>query len=111
TPTTSKPCSTSSAAATEESTPPLMPTITRSFNAGAPALPSPGSAPRRQDLGDAVEVLGRRIGDLDAAVAFIAHEPHSRGQRLAKRVLERGELGGSAGGGRAGGVRGVLPTL
>src|SRR5262245_26228217 len=98
TPPTSKPCSASSAAATEESTPPLMPTTTRSFNARAPALPSPASAPRRQDLGKAVEVLGRRVGDLDAAVTLVPHEPHPRGQRLAERVLERGELGRSAGG-------------
>src|SRR5262245_62795341 len=98
TPTTSKPCSTSSAAATEESTPPLMPTITRSFNAKPPARPSPVSAPRRQDLGEAVEVLGGCVGDLDAAVTLVAHESHPRGQRLAERVLERGELGRSAGG-------------
>src|SRR5215470_2942360 len=96
TPTTSKPCSTSSAAATEESTPPLIPTITRSFNAGPPALPSPASAPPRQDLGDAVEVLGGRVCDLDPTVPLVAHEPYSRAQRLAERVLERGDLGRAA---------------
>src|SRR3972149_61911 len=126
TPTTSKPCSTRSAAATDESTPPLMPTTMRSPTpslsaplafarpgvsldrpARGPARPPPppprpegGSAStsvsRAEQVGEALELVGRRVHDLDLAAALVARDPHARHERALERLLERAELRGAA---------------
>src|SRR5512144_1113185 len=85
-PMTSTPCSTRRAAATDESTPPLRPTTMRS------CMPSILARGRRDQLGQAIELLAGGVGDLDAARALAADEAHAGGQRHAKRVLDRGEL-------------------
>src|SRR6266542_5189429 len=91
-PTTSWPCSTSRAAATEESTPPLIPTTTRSAMSGSlPAL----AARAGDELGQAVQLFARGVGDLDPARALGPDQPHPRGERRAERVLHGGQVGGS----------------
>src|SRR5689334_5546673 len=93
TPTTSWPCSTSSAAATDESTPPLIPTTMRSAMLTRKLARS--LARRRDQLAEPVELLARGIRDLDPARALVADDAHARGERDAQRVLDRGELGGA----------------
>src|SRR3989442_2750935 len=85
TPTAAYPASTSSAAATEESTPPLMPTTMRS------ALTS--SVSRTEQHGEPLELVGVGVGDLDAALALPADDSHARHQGARQRILERGDLG------------------
>src|SRR6185436_3948453 len=67
TPTTSWPASLRSAAATEESTPPLIPTTMRSLGM---ASVSRGQQPR-----DPLQLLGIRVGDLDTPLALGPHDP------------------------------------
>src|SRR5215470_4707916 len=85
-PTTLSPASTRRAAATEESTPPLMPTTMRSLT---------GSVSRAQQCGDALELLGVRVADLDAALSFATDDLHARHQRPLQRLFQRGELRGA----------------
>src|SRR3990170_26961 len=166
TPTTSKPCSTRSAAATDESTPPLMPTTMRSptpslsapfafarpvvslarrargsartaplssfarppapraarlarpplsplaspprgrlgshgpLSLRSPPRPEGGSArtsvSRAEQVGEALELVGRRVHDLDLAAALVARDPHARHERALERPFERAELRGAA---------------
>src|SRR5712691_493998 len=86
TPTTSYPCSTSRAAATEESTPPLMPTTMRCMTAILPLRLS-------QKLREAVQLFGVRVGDFDFAPPAVADDGDAGLQRALERLLERGQLG------------------
>src|SRR5258705_2989502 len=107
-PTASAPASTRRAAATEESTPPLMPTTMRSLT---------GSVSRAEQRGEPLELVGVGVGDLDAALALAADDAHTRHERALQGFLERGELRRAAallgprraaGGGPAhGGLRGA----
>ena len=72
TPTTSWPASVRSAAATEESTPPLIPTTMRS--AGME------SVSRAKQSRDALELLGIRVGDLDPALSLAPDDADPRHQ-------------------------------
>src|SRR4029077_21248721 len=85
TPITSKPCSTRSAAATEESTPPLRPTTIRSVIRS--------STSRRDELGEAIELLARGVNDLDPPGALGSHESHPGRERDAERIFDRGQIG------------------
>src|SRR5262249_31057789 len=85
TPMTSAPCSTSSAAATDESTPPLMPTTMRSAICFS-------LVPRAEQLGQALELVRRRVADLDLTLSLVADDPHARHQAALQRFLERREL-------------------
>src|SRR5712691_8130657 len=86
TPTTSYPCSTSRAAATEESTPPLMPTTMRCMTAILPL-------PQRQKLREAFQLFGVRVGDFDFAPPTVADDDDAGLQRALEGLLERGQLG------------------
>src|SRR6266404_8828205 len=86
TPITSTPCSTRSAAATDESTPPLMPTTMRSF------MRSILARRRRDQLGQPIQFLAGGVADLDAPGALAADDAHPRGERHAQRVFDRGQL-------------------
>src|SRR5262245_55242765 len=66
TPTTSWPASRSSAAATEESTPPLIPTTMRSAGIA--------SVSRAEQSRDALELVGVRVDDLDPSLALGPHD-------------------------------------
>src|SRR5687767_9397982 len=90
TPTTSKPCSTSSAAATDESTPPDMPTTMRS------RVALMASVSLGEQGGQALELLGIGVDDLDLAALVGAGDAHARHERALQPVLERGELSGAA---------------
>src|SRR5882672_8995491 len=92
TPTASCPCSTSSAAATDESTPPLMPTTTRSITVS----PSWASMSRFEQPGKPLELVRRRVGDLDRAAPPVAAKSDARHERAGEPILERDELGGAA---------------
>src|SRR6266540_7499150 len=92
TPTTSYPCSTSSAAATEESTPPLMPTTIRSMAIDLTATSS--GAAGAEELRDALELVGRGVDDLDLPSALVAADHDARHQGALERLLERGHLRG-----------------
>src|SRR5207248_628439 len=84
TPITSKPRSTRSAAATDESTPPDMPTTMRE-DIGLMILGAPA-----QQFGEPLELLGVGVADLDRAGALAAAErwlPRSDRGRLAVRAL------------------------
>src|SRR5262245_20517212 len=85
TPMTSAPCSTSSAAATDESTPPLMPTTMRSAIWFA-------LVPRAEQLGQPLELVRRRVADLDLTLSLVADNPHARHQAPLQRFLEGREL-------------------
>src|SRR4029077_7486367 len=99
-PTTSWPCSTSSAAATEESTPPLMPTTMRSLidlpvRASFRALFGPfvcSSVPRAEQLGETLGLDRRRARDRDLPPALVADDAHARHQSALERFLERRQL-------------------
>src|SRR5882762_10743822 len=98
-PTTSRPCSTSSAAATDESTPPLMPTTIRSaISRGGFAilvsrdLGRRALVPRAEQVGQTLELVRRRVADLDLTLAFVADDPDARHQAALKRFLERCHL-------------------
>src|SRR5262245_37888855 len=93
TPTTSKPCSTRRAAATDESTPPLSPTTIRSATSGPLGVAETLGAHRRDELGQPIQLLARGVRDLDAPGAIVADEPDSRRQSRAQRVLDGGKLG------------------
>src|SRR5216110_2940394 len=82
TPTTSQPCATRHAAATEESTPPLIPTTIRS---AIYRLPS-------QQTAEPFELVGGRVRDLDAPLAIGADDRHTRHERPLQCGLERAEL-------------------
>src|SRR5258706_11150965 len=92
TPTTSYPCSTSNAAATDESTPPLIPTTIRSMAIDLTATSS--RAAGAEELGDAFELVGRGVDDLDLPSAFVAADHDPRHQGALERLLERGHLRG-----------------
>src|SRR5688500_11776918 len=92
TPTTSKPCSTSSAAATDESTPPDMPTTMRSRS----RTPLMASVSLGEQGGQTLELLGIGVDDLDLAALVGAGDTHAGHERALQPVLERGELGGAA---------------
>src|SRR5690348_283398 len=107
TPTAAYPASTTSAAATEESTPPLIPTTMRSRLIT--------SVSRADQHGQPLELVGVGIRDLDAPLALAADDAHAGHERALQSIFERGQLGrapallGSwraAGGGRAHGVLG-----
>src|SRR6267378_3190468 len=87
TPITSKPRSTRSAAATDESTPPDMPTTMREdidlMILGASA----------QQFGEPLELLGVGVADLDRAGALAAADPHARHERALQRRLDGRQLG------------------
>src|SRR5687767_2718977 len=74
TPTTSKPCSTSSAAATDESTPPDIPTTMRS----PPRPPLMVSVSLREQGSEALELFGVGVHDLDLAALVGARDPDAR---------------------------------
>src|SRR5580765_7558180 len=106
TPITSTSCSTRSAAATDESTPPLMPTTIRSVMDSLYAISglldlNSGDGHRRHllrarphdQLDESFQLLSGVIGHLDAPRALVADEAHPRGQRRAKRVFDRTDLG------------------
>src|SRR5213593_1920787 len=120
TPITSTPRSTRSAAATDESTPPDIPTTIRgrmSFDyrlasngrgsiTGSPRLrlrlgPRPRDVlrlalpPRAEQFREALELLGVRIRDLDRADALAAADPYARHERALQRRLHRGQLRGA----------------
>src|SRR6267142_6436089 len=80
TPTASYPASTSSAAATEESTPPLMPTTIR--------WALTGSVSRTDQHGEPLELVGVGVRDLDAPLALAADDPHARHECALQPVLE-----------------------
>src|SRR5215470_5167892 len=81
-PTTSYPCSTSKAAATDESTPPLIPTMTRSANLDSSS----------EQTAQALELLGSRVCDLDPTAPIIPDDAHAGHQRPLQHVLEGGQL-------------------
>src|SRR5262245_8931785 len=84
TPTASYPASTSSAAATEESTPPLMPTTMR--------CRLTRSVSRADQHGEPLELVGVGVADLDASQALAADDAHARHERALQAFLERGQL-------------------
>src|SRR2546428_9229371 len=90
TPITSKPRSTRSAAATEESTPPDMPTTMREdmtlIILGPPAPRLPHGLARRlraraQRFGEPLELARVLVGHLDGAGALAAPDAHARHER------------------------------
>src|SRR4029079_5966738 len=93
TPTTSWPCSTSSAAATDESTPPLIPTTMPTAMATTNLSRRRALARSRDQLVEPVELLARGVRDLDATRALVADDAHARAQCDPERALDRGELG------------------
>src|SRR6516162_6584264 len=97
TPTTSHPCSTSRAAATDESTPPLMPTTMRSamWLRVWCLLRARALVPRAQHLGEPLELIGRRVADFDLTLSLAANDPHPRHQTLLEGLLERRQLDGA----------------
>src|SRR5205823_8216475 len=70
-----------SAAATDESTPPLMPTTIRSLTLAVPS----------QDRAEALELLGRRVRDFDAPAAIVADDRHARHERTLQCALRSEE--------------------
>src|SRR4029450_7035820 len=88
TPTTSWPASVSSAAATEEATPPLIPTTMRSADME--------SVSRAKQSREAFELLGVGVDDLDGPLALAAHDADTRHERSLQCVLDGGQLGGAA---------------
>src|SRR6266850_1716662 len=86
TPTTSYPPSTSSAAATDESTPPLMPTTMRCMPA---ILPSP----LRQKLRESLQLFGVGVGDFDLASPAVSGDRDAGQERALEGLLQRGQLG------------------
>src|SRR5438445_5983289 len=99
-PTTSHPCSTSRAAATDESTPPLMPTTIRSAIVGvrdplvARDLGRGALVPCAEQVGQALELVRRRVADLDLTLSLVADDPDPRHQAALKRFLQRRQLDG-----------------
>src|SRR5258705_2199533 len=84
TPTTSWPASVRSAAATEESTPPLIPTTIRS--AGME------SVSRAKQSRNTLELFGVRIGDFDPALPLAPDDADPRHQRALQRILDGGQI-------------------
>src|SRR5262245_44944278 len=84
TPTGSYPASTSSAAATEESTPPLMPTTMR--------CRLTRSVSRADQHGEPLEFVGVGVADLDASKALATDDAHARHERALQAFLERGQF-------------------
>src|SRR5262245_2504785 len=81
TPITSYPCATSNAAATEESTPPLMPTTMRSLTLHS------------EKLGQSLQLVGRRVADLDPTVLRPTDDPNPGHDRALDRFLQGLDLG------------------
>src|SRR5258708_20075420 len=81
TPITSKPRSTRSAAATDESTPPDMPTTMRE-DIGLMILGAPA-----QQFGEPLELLGVGVADLDRTGPLAAADPHARHERALQHRL------------------------
>src|SRR6266545_1673021 len=84
TPTASAPASTRRAAATEESTPPLMPTTTRS--------PRMASVSRAEQSREPLQLVGVRVADLDPTYPLATDDTHARHERALQRLLEGGHL-------------------
>src|SRR5437773_1920758 len=107
TPTTSTPRSTRSAAATDESTPPDIPTTTREdmtatgsiINSPRTAGPQPRDVlrlvlrPRAEQFGEALELVGIGIRDLDRAEPLAAADADARHERALERRLDGRQLG------------------
>src|SRR6516164_8632425 len=109
-PTTSHPRSTSRAAATDESTPPLIPTTIRSaitllvswISRRAPRIESPAArsrsrcagelVPGAEQVGQALELVRCRVADLDLTLSLVADDPHAGHEALLQRFLERRQL-------------------
>src|SRR6266850_8357826 len=120
TPTTSTPRSTRSAAATEESTPPDMPTTMReAMTSMGLIISSPRTAgirsqarlacscgshrgpatfwlalhPRAEQFGEALELVGVGVRDLDRAEPLAAADADARHERALERLLDGRQLG------------------
>src|SRR5262245_24023191 len=97
-PTTSQPSATSRAAATDESTPPLMPTTIRSamLRGGSRSCRAFGRSrdlvPHAEQVGQTLELLRRRVADLDLTLSLVADDSHARHQRALQRLLQRCQL-------------------
>src|SRR5207244_10127973 len=75
------------AAATDESTPPDMPTMMRE-DIGLMILGAPA-----QQFGEPLELLGVGVTDLDRAGALDAADPHARHERALQSCLDGRQLG------------------